>query len=269
MILRKSLIHFGYLINRKLKLVNTNQWGSIISKNESLSRTNPNIRKRVLELKENLKPFWLSRNSYLRIGSKNDGGYYVPRIVIENSKVLISGGIGDNNDFEFSLANSGMRGIQIDNSIEKAPKRHKNLEFIHATLGEKDFDLNKLINTHEDILLKLDIEGGEYQTLLQIKSFNNITGMIIEFHHLTKLYDLDFYRKLKKVLKKIMRDFLIVHSNPNNAGGCEILGNQLVPNVVEVIFMKRKYKSRFRRMKKCQTDNIENDPDLAQLERIW
>ena len=80
-------------------------------------------------------------------------------------------------------------------------------------------------------MLKVDIEGDEYDILSDIKNMsNNIEGLIIEFHNINN--------KLKK--KKII-DFIkniplkIIHIHANNYAEKDAFGD---PTTIEISFSK-------------------------------
>jgi hypothetical protein len=82
------------------------------------------------------------------------------------------------------------------------------------------------------LVLKCDIEGGEYRIIDQVLEHSNkISTLIIEFHDVSPL-DLVF----KSAISKIGVDFCVVHVHPNNSSG---LGKLAFPDVVEVTFLHR------------------------------
>ena len=107
-----------------------------------------------------------------RVGGIHDGSYIIPNNLINSKTYLISGGIENNNQFEIFLANNGVVGIQIDNSINSPPEKHKNLNFIKTTLGKNDslseISLQTLIRNapnNKKLIVKMDIEGGEIDAI--------------------------------------------------------------------------------------------------------
>jgi hypothetical protein len=177
-----------------------------------------------------------------RYGSIADGGYVVPVNAINNSKFLISGGIETNNEFEIELANLGILGIQVDNSIDTPPKDHKNLTFKRATLGGKDGvlidDLLKSFDLTSQGVLKLDIEGSEYETLSEVESFQRFTTIILELHNLHKIVDDHFWKVFKSILDKFAQNHSVVFLTPNNCCGFSIIGGVPIPNVLEVTWAR-------------------------------
>ena len=219
-----------------------NQWGSIVSPQEVRIQRSPQLGVRARDLVNHLTPIILGVDELKRYGSIADGGYVVPVNAINNSKFLISGGIETNNEFEIELANLGMTGIQIDNSIDSPPEDHKNLSFKRATLGGKDGilidDLLKSFDSTTQGVLKLDIEGSEYETLSEVESFQRFTTIILELHNLHKIVDDNFWDIFKSILDKLAQNHSVVFLAPNNCCGFSIIGGVPIPNVVEVTWAR-------------------------------
>jgi hypothetical protein len=82
------------------------------------------------------------------------------------------------------------------------------------------------------ILIKMDIEGDEYQLIDDIIAYSDrIVGMIIEFHE-TGLRRFEF----NEAIKKIQNVFEIVHFHANNYG---LISKDGLPNVLEMTFIKK------------------------------
>jgi hypothetical protein len=127
-----------------------NTFNSLISPTEYKSKTSIEIQSRAEKLIDLLSPY-PSRAELKLVGSHGDGGYFMNRDDLLESKFLISGGIEDNNTFEYELAELGIKGLQIDNSIDSAPLTHKNLQFTKATLGWKGSDTFSINDISRDL----------------------------------------------------------------------------------------------------------------------
>ena len=238
----RKLLRLILFIRYKNKGTLINQWGSIVSPQEVRIQRSPQLGVRARDLVNYLTPRILSVGELKRYGSIADGGYVVPVNAMNNSKFLISGGIETNNEFEIELANSGILGIQIDNSIDSPPEDHKNLSFKRATLGGKDGilidDLLKSFDSTTQGVLKLDIEGSEYETLSEVESFQRFTTIILELHNLHKIVDNHFWDIFKSILDKFAQNHSVVFLAPNNCCGFSIIGGVPIPNVVEVTWAR-------------------------------
>jgi hypothetical protein len=219
-----------------------NRWGSITSPRELEIQRSLLLGERSRSLVSYLQPTILEVELLKRYGSVADGGYVIPVKAVNNSKFLISGGIKTNNEFEIELANLGIMGIQIDNSIDTPPKDHKNLTFKRATFGGKSGvlidDLLRTFDSTSQGVLKLDIEGSEYETLSEVESFTRFTTIILELHNLHKIVDNQFWGVLKGILDKFSKTHSVVFLAPNNCCGFSIIGGVPIPNVLEVTWAR-------------------------------
>jgi hypothetical protein len=120
-------------------------------------------------------------------------------------------------------------------------------EGIASTKGEKyDTFKNHLKRYHlinQQILLKMDIEGYEYQIFEDADIYQQLNGVnqiIIEFHDLHRL----FFR-FKAIVEKLKLDFEIIHVHGNNCGGQFYFNDPArderipVPKVLELTFVKK------------------------------
>jgi hypothetical protein len=188
---------------------------------------------------------WPSKTPLTRVGTPADGGYVLNFRDLDQTTFLISGGIETNNDFEVALAERGVNGIQIDNSIRKPPKSHSNMDFSRETIGirPEEFSLKSYIAklTDERILVKLDIEGSEWEVIdsLSINDLKLITCLAVEFHFLSRLNQTLFFTQAVSVFTKIREaGFLPCFISPNNVTGADIHGGIMLPRNLEITFTK-------------------------------
>ena len=180
----------------------------------------------------------------VRLGSVYDGGY----LVIDDFSmrdVLVSLGIGDNAEFECKISNKIERVIAFDHTIDAMPEITNNIKFNKLGVKAKEEDnfvtLSSIIGnipTKNDLLLKIDIEGWEWEVLNSISEteicrFRQIIG---EFHGFNNAINLE---KINQVLSKILRNFIIVNSHANNWGQYEIIKRLPVPDVIEITFIRK------------------------------
>lgn len=199
---------------------------------------------------ENLKTeFLVIDTAVFRFGSIGDGGYYLRPSTIQNSKVLFSGGISSNLEFEYDLFrfNEELMILMVDPTVSAYKLIGKGLVRLFFTKPEKIrylinaltlklllksqrcvhlklwlnkdqriLDLIKAkFNIDRRILLKLDIEGSEYDFLEEIiKNLASFNAMVFEFHdvHLKHHLVHDF-------IKTCNSEFKLVHLSDNPAGG--------------------------------------------------
>jgi len=191
-----------------------------------------------------------------RFGGLRDGSYVLPQKYVTKGTYLISGGIENNNELEISLANLGVHGIQIDNSINQAPKVHKNLEFRKVTISDSDSktettlsSLMKLRNNEGRLIVKLDIEGYEWKALAALtkNEFASIDCLILELHNLSLISNPEQGKEILEVLGKIEAAGLrSIFCQANNGCLTYVLGGTLIPDNMEVTFIKMKATRRLR-----------------------
>ena len=243
-----------------------NRYNSLISPLEIYTRKSTKHSKSTHELISILAPNKF-KGDLKRFGDKGDGSYVLPKNIVTPKTHLISGGIADNNEFEIELAKKGVTGIQVDNSITRAPKEHKNLIFKFATLGDKDgtnkISLGNLISnapTNKNLIVKLDIEGAEIAALqnLSKKSLKRIDCLVLELHNLSSLVQND--RVLKSLIKLKNSGLSSIYLQANNGILDYIISGVLIPDNVEVTFVRKEKVSKpspkdVLRIKKLTTKN--------------
>jgi hypothetical protein len=102
--------------------------------------------------------------------------------------------------------------------------------------GEDCLSLNKIIEDHfkaeNNIFLKIDIEGSEYEILEDILYNKDIIqGIVIEFHDVTKNLD-----KILHFIEKLNSDLYLVHIHGNNYTVKEL---DKFPEAIELTFSKK------------------------------
>ena len=136
-----------------------------------------------------------------------------------------------------------------DASVEKPPFSESNIDFIPKFLGAHSRDnfitlsewLNqKNLENDSNLLLQMDIEGGEYDVLTYEDSNTraSFSVMVIEFHHLQRLFKRDFLKMVSVIFEKIYKNFSICHVHPNNGGGIASLDGVNIPRLTEVTFIR-------------------------------
>ena len=200
-----------------------------------------------------LQPHW---NGYelIRVGDKSDGGYLLPND-LEEIKYCFSPGAGAIWTFEESLgSNYGIESLVCDGTIKVFPSFNSLKSFIPKNVGLTESE-NVMsfeswvgeVGTHSgDLLLQMDIEGGEYPILSSIDSefLKRFRIIALELHdlHLLALPS-SFSYQYTQLMTKLLKNFDVVHLHPNNCGGSYVAHGTLFPKVVEIT-LHRKDRSR-------------------------
>lgn len=215
----------------------------------------------------------------IRIGSTNDGGYVLLDKDYSKS-LLISGGISNDNNFELALGNLGAKVHQIDYSITVPPREHPLLTFsAERIVGEKSKDSKLDVTLDElvaripnlsglDLLLKLDIEGSEWDVLETSQTLDKFDQIFLELHYMDRISNPNYAKKSIKALERLLKGFFPVFISGNNCCGFVILGGFAVPRVIEMTLLNRcNYSPLFRDQEqineKFQSQNYPNKAPLV------
>jgi hypothetical protein len=214
-----------------------------------------------------IKDSLVTDSTIFRFGSIGDGGYYLRPNTLKNSKVLFSGGISSNLEFEHDIFrfNKEIKILMLDPTVSKAkllfkgvvrfffPKPEKIRYLINALLFSylssssrcvhkkiflnKDYSILNLIKSTFDvdsgILLKLDIEGSEYDFLDEItENLNSFSAMVFEFHDMNEKHHL-----VEDFILKCQSHFNLVYLAENPSGGYDAYKR---PKNIEITLERRK-----------------------------
>lgn len=171
-------------------------------------------------------------NNKLRIGSSYDGGY----IIIDNLcdyDVLLSCGIANDDTFEHYFVNKYKKKCYaFDGTINRIPHTNENIEFIKKNIGTTNdtTDMKYLIKNYDNIFLKMDIEGSEYDWInnLSDMELNKFKQICIEFHleHECATH-ISLINKLNAI-KKIANSHYCVHFHGNNWRSTTLIGEKTI-----------------------------------------
>jgi len=190
-------------------------------------------------------------NSLARFGKENDGGYIVPRFILENSDVVMSYGVANDISFETDLINKfNINVYAFDCGISSAPMKNDKLYFFSECIGtdktiNDDQQSSGIVTTYNQqirrlklnksrVFIKMDIEGGEYYSFYDIDKnlLKNIQGIVIELHRLHNNPD------AIKLLKHLNKTFVLIHLHGNNYSNTDKNG---FPNVIELTYINIKF----------------------------
>ncbi len=151
----------------------------------------------------------------IRIGPKTDGGY----VIVDNIKYdyFISCGIANDITFEIAFLDKypNLKCIAFDNTINTFPVHNHNIEWIRKNIDNINSsnlsNLKTYIQDYNNIFLKMDIEGSEFNWIdsMTTEDLNKFSQIIMEVH-----WPFDKYRY--NMLKKLTNTHYIVHVHGNN-----------------------------------------------------
>ena len=187
----------------------------------------------------------------VRIGGSADGGYLVPND-LEGIEYCFSPGVGRTATFENHLAGLGIRSFLADYTVDLPPEDHSEYSFDKRFLGSTESDVyftlpswkNKYLQDYcGELLLQMDIEGAEYEVVLNTPDelLSQFRIIVIEFHDLGRLFEPFPYRIMEACFRKLLKQFYVVHLHPNNCCGCIRKGDIEIPRVLEAtLYNKRR-----------------------------
>lgn len=195
----------------------------------------------------------------IRVGNKSDGGYVIYKELFNKVTKVFSFGIGDDISFEIELSKkfSNIHKINLfDPTINLINVPDKKLfTFKKETLLKEDTSLFFEKENTNNSLLKMDVEGDEWDYLYELGyevSFNNI---IVEFHlfnildrkdlspYFTEVYNKKFikeindsiYERYLRVLSILNEEYYLYHIHVNNS----LLLVKDIPQLIECSFVRK------------------------------
>jgi len=186
----------------------------------------------------------------IRFGANGDGGYLIPDD-LRDIEYCFSPGVGTKADFEKQLSRLNIRSFLADYSVEGPPFHDDNFTFDKKFLGEADTDRfmtlaswkNKYLRNYKgDLLLQMDIEGHEFEVIMNSPDdlLAQFRIMVIEFHSLDRLFNPPAFNLHKHCFAKLTSQFVVAHIHPNNCCGSVTMGPIEIPRVMEVTFYNKK-----------------------------
>jgi len=258
--LRNTLFRKGFLIS-KVNLYLRNMLfikGILISK-INLYRRNALLRKGILASKitadsqvqgvlRKLAP-QITDKSLIRIGAQEDGGYLIPDD-LQGIEYCFSPGVAATATFESDLAERGISSFLADYSVDGPPITSTMLKFEKKYLGAVNDDrfmtleswVNKTVPNHKhDLILQMDIEGSEYEVILETPNhiWNMFRIVVIEFHGLHNIFNPYGIKLLDYCFTKMLTVFDVVHIHPNNVSALLKRKGLAIPDAVEITFLRR------------------------------
>ena len=179
-----------------------------------------------------------------RVGRNGDGGYVVPDLRYDK---VVSIGIGLETSFEEDVSISDSRIFMFDHTVSAPSNMPQHAQFYKMGVAEKPgpnfmtfeaiIEMAQL-NESETSLLKVDIEGSEYDALY-MKNFSQFAVVVIELHHLDKVLYSECFAKFAMLFEKLSNEHHIFHAHANNWGKLFNFGNVVIPNVIELTFIRK------------------------------
>lgn len=184
----------------------------------------------------------------IRLGNKDDGGYVIGDLdklgCASKYDCYISAGVSTEESFSRDFIEKynmdATTCFAFDATIADYPYEYTTkITYIKKNIaGFNDANhtnLGDLIDSHENIFLKMDIEGSEYTWLssMETAQLNRFSQITIEFHGVC----IDYCGCKYKSLAKLANTHYLIHAHGNNNG--YISGG--VPDVIELTYVNKKH----------------------------
>ncbi len=208
-------------------------------------------KKKVTSLIKKLYPYQ-TQKKLIRVGLDDDGGYLLPND-LKDLQVCFSAGVGSESNFDLECSNYGMTLFLADNSVSKPtfnslpPNPYHFLKKHIGLTNNADFiTLDEWVNSsgvskQEDLLLKMDIEGAEYDVLNHCSDelMTRVRIFVVEIHDLYRLWREDFFHNAERMFDKILKTHACVHIHPNNYDIIYSRNGIPIPITAEFTFLRR------------------------------
>jgi hypothetical protein len=182
----------------------------------------------------------------IRRGQKEgDGGYFVSSLDTPNK--VISFGVGSNISFDLDF-DENTSVFMFDHTVSKPDNLPKNVFFYNYGIAQKTggefitineaFALAKIVQ-QDKVLLKIDIEGSEYDINLAELNPVNLNQIVIELHNINKILITDFRNKFDKLLHYFMENFICTYATGNNFTGISAYEKFVIPNTLEITMLNK------------------------------
>lgn len=200
------------------------------------------------EVRKLLYIFGVDGYQLIRVGGKHDGGY-IMLDDFERVQLAYSFGISDDVTWDEDIANRGINVFMYDHTIADLPMKKQQFHFFRKGIAETDkpdeqlYSLKTFIceNGHEKekhLILKMDIEGAEWNVIEEMESYilKMFDQIVLELHGMIIM---DYAPKIKKVLNKLNRTHAAIHVHGNNYGTALSYSLGMMPDSLEVTYVNR------------------------------
>lgn len=195
----------------------------------------------------------------IRVGGDVDGAYLVPDCMDELTHCF-SPGVSDRKTFEDNLSEQYQISCHLcdlsaspDTMLTPIIPEFQTFDKLYLSPAPKnncitlrDFVRRYALSHDRNLLLQMDIEGGEYDIILGAERalLRRFAVIVVEFHGLQRLLSMNSaLNYISSSLLKLDADFVCVHSHANNCCGQVLdVGTGLnLPGALEATFLRRDY----------------------------
>jgi hypothetical protein len=178
-----------------------------------------------------------------RLGKDNDGGYVIAKLKGDYD-LYLSCGIGGDISFDEAFCSKfpQVNGFAFDATIQNIPKLPEKMSYVSKNIDSKNTDkttdLVSYMEGKNDIFMKMDIEGGEWEWLKSVndRDLSKIKQLVIEIHWLFDDKSAPGKEK-KKSLERLSKFFYLVHVHGTNC--ISEYNDDGVPYIMECTYVRK------------------------------
>ena len=210
----------------------------------------PDDAQHMIDLRTLLRPMTPEGGNFVRVGGANDGGYVMVDHGLDNTSVY-NFGIGSEVTWDQAMAERGNIIYQFDHTIDAPPPIVGETVFVRKGLGISSDDhfvsLGDALSANDhcnrrNLVLNIDIEGGEWEILPHLGSYElaPFAQIVMELHGLLRtIVDPEFRTLVHDSLSTLFVTHQLVHVHANNFGECAIASGVLAYDVLEVTLLRK------------------------------
>ena len=167
----------------------------------------------------------------IRIGNNSDGGYILPIKCLDSADLCVSYGLGPNITFELELISRNIKVLGFDKYITKK------IPWAKEKILRQYQDVSELpeVKKSENIILKIDVEGGEWNFFKTIDT-NHFSKCVSCF-----VFELHLQMNYKKIplsiMEKMFDSHYVIHVHGNNFSYVK----DFIPNSLEITLAHKKF----------------------------
>lgn len=230
-------------------------------------------------IKKLLTPYGCS--NLKRYGANYDGGYVLLSNLLEASSSVYSYGVGDNIaliSFDQHMTTLNKSVYMYDASIDGSWIIASLMRFKKENVDSNNIYKHIVENNHQDdhnMVLKMDIEGAEYDTLLNCNEiiFKHFNQIAIEVHDVLMFSDCKPYNETKhkqiSLFNRLNQYYYLVHIHGNN--NCLKMINGIADTLELLYIRKDKIENPEISKNKCPVYGLDfpNNPQREDINMNW
>lgn len=198
----------------------------------------------LLPLIEKLTPKNVHSNKF-RLGPNRDGGYIINDLIAQHTKKLITIGYGNSEGFEVEWYEKYNTPIDIYDGTcdcdyictKFANDIGSKINYYKQNVGyeKENVSVNNILQNETNVLLKVDIEGSEYDAFRNT-DLSNVTGVLLEVH---ALHYEPHQVKFIELMNTEFNHFELFHIHANNHGGSFRAKASIIPTTYELSLVNK------------------------------